>query len=329
MKPTFTMLIGLPASGKSTWVKDYVKEHKDKEIIICSSDSVRKELYGDESIQGDVNKVFNILNKRVVEYLKSGKDVIYDCTNIKRKTRLPLIDRIKKNVDCNINCVCIMTPYGVCLERNKSRKRVVPEEIIRKMLLNWQPPCQKEGFNKIDILLAKSAPKTAEISRNQPKSADFDYSISNFLKIADNFDQENSHHKLTLGEHCRKAAEYIDQIYPHYSEEQRVMYISALLHDNGKLVTKTRVNARGVDDGDCHYYQHHCVGAYNSFFYTEKLSILNMQQRLMISNLIYYHMHPYITWEQSEKSLKRDKEILGDKMFNLIQILHKADLYAH
>jgi len=83
--PIFCMLVGLPGSGKTSFALSL----KDKYDII-SSDSIRKELYGSERIQENNNKVFEIMRKRAIEALKSGKNVIYDATNMTRKFRKAL-----------------------------------------------------------------------------------------------------------------------------------------------------------------------------------------------------------------------------------------------
>lgn len=64
------MMIGIPASGKTSLAEQIAKS-EGAEIV--SSDSIRKELYGDESIQGDSNKVFRILQDRVVKGLNANK----------------------------------------------------------------------------------------------------------------------------------------------------------------------------------------------------------------------------------------------------------------
>ena len=74
------MLVGLPGSGKSTWAE---KQNMD----IFSSDAIREELYGDASIQGDNNLIFDLLHSRIIENLKSGKDSIFDATNLSSKKR--------------------------------------------------------------------------------------------------------------------------------------------------------------------------------------------------------------------------------------------------
>ena len=56
---------------------------------------------------------------------------------------------------------------------------------------------------------------------------------------------------------------------------------------------------------------------------------ISEQDAIYISNLIYFHMHPFMSWDKSEKS--RDKAIksIGQKMYNDIMELHVADLAAH
>jgi hypothetical protein len=36
-----------------------------------------------------------------------------------------------------------------------------------------------------------------------------------------------------------------------------------------------------------------------------------------------------MAWRDSEKSMERDKKLIGEKMFNDVMLLHKADVAAH
>ena len=107
--------------------------------------------------------------------------------------------------------------------------------------------------------------------------------------------------------------------------------MAALLHDVGKLDTKTKFNSRGVEDGEYHYYNHNCAGSYSSMFYFNNIETVWNKPCPMsdVTNYIYYHMHPYLAWKQSERAKERDRKLLGDKMFNDIMLLHEADLAAH
>ena len=60
MKNSFTMLVGLVASGKSTYANKLSKLYNNS--IIIGSDAYRKKNYGNESVQGDNNKLCECLS---------------------------------------------------------------------------------------------------------------------------------------------------------------------------------------------------------------------------------------------------------------------------
>ena len=77
MKPKFYMLVGLPGSGKSKIAEEYRER-----AYICSSDALRKELFGDEADQKHNEEVFAELHKRIKMFLRNGFDTVYDACNI-------------------------------------------------------------------------------------------------------------------------------------------------------------------------------------------------------------------------------------------------------
>lgn len=54
-----------------------------------------------------------------------------------------------------------------------------------------------------------------------------------------------------------------------------------------------------------------------------------VDSHLYVAVLIFWHMRPYIAWEQFEKAMEKDKKLLGEELFNDICLLHEADVYAH
>ena len=68
--PNLYIMIGLPAAGKDVLSKQMIENHEN--IVMHSSDSIRAELYGDESIQGDPNKIFTLMVRRTIEDLECG-----------------------------------------------------------------------------------------------------------------------------------------------------------------------------------------------------------------------------------------------------------------
>lgn len=135
------MLVGLPASGKSTIAKHYTTN-------VVSSDAVRAQLYGDEAIQGKACDVFSVVYHEIANYLAQGKDVALDATNLTKRDRAEGI-RLAHQYHQQVTAVVCPTPIDVCLTRNAQRNRTVPEFVIERMARRYQEPSPKEGFDKI------------------------------------------------------------------------------------------------------------------------------------------------------------------------------------
>ena len=79
------LLVGVPGSGKTTYAKRLVRETPNTTHV--SSDAIRKELYGDESVQQNPRIVFEVMHKRTIEFLKAGANVVFDATNLTKRDR--------------------------------------------------------------------------------------------------------------------------------------------------------------------------------------------------------------------------------------------------
>lgn len=304
-----TMMVGLPASGKSTYAQEIAKKSN---AIVLSSDAIRWELFGDETDQDHNQKVFQELHKRTKEWLCAGRDVIYDATNISSKRRRAFLNELTK-IDCIKNCVIIATPYEQCLENNRSRARQVPEWAIERMYRKWQTPHWFEGWDNIDI----------EYWDNE--YAVYPEEIVNSLM---DFDQQNPHHTLTLGEHLFKTFRMCN-LSSFDDAEAYVIMRAALMHDCGKPFTQTFKNAKGEPSEIAHYYNHEHVSAYESLFlltiYEEDII-----ETINISALVTWHMQPYFfEHNNNEKLHNKYKRIWGKEFYNMVMALHEADKAAH
>lgn len=314
--PILFMMEGLAGSGKSFIAETLVTKRNGEFVkpIIHSSDALRAELYGDENNQEHNGDLFNELHRRIKEDLRNGKDVIYDATNISKKRRRAFLQELT-HIECHKVCVCVLTPYEVVLQQNSSRERKVPEDAIKRMYLSWSPPAMDEGFDNIVL-----AYNYGDIDKNKFTLDNFFYGEIN----ANSIDQENSHHSSTIGGHCLEAARYVKEHYPN----NFALRTAALLHDIGKVFTKSHLNSRGEVDTECHYYNHQNCGSYDSFFYMDVLHIPHAE-RLHIANLIYYHMMPFTSWTQSKSVERRVKIQVGEELYDEIMKLNEADLAAH
>ena len=288
-KPKCILLIGIPGAGKSTYAKEYIDTHVN--TIHLSSDAIRKELYGDESIQGDPSEVFSLMQKRAVEALNNGYDVIYDATNMTRKDRANIISLCPKFVQ--IEAHIIWAPIETCVERDASRDRTVGKEVIDKMLKRFQAVYYDEGINEIKIVLPQDF-----------KQSNYHHDVLRAMNIP----HDNPHHTLNIFDHCMAAFDWI-----HAQTDDVEMMLAALWHDIGKSYTKAFIDNKGNPCEHAHYYQHQSVGSYLSY------GMCNTTP--YIAWLISTHMDPYFNtkyYNNLPPFLKRN-----------VDLLHQADLTAH
>jgi predicted kinase len=227
-KPIIFMMVGLPGSGKSYQAKLLSEQYK---ASIHSSDSIREELYGDPRIQDNHELVFRTLHQRVKEDLHNNKNTIYDATNINYKRRKAFLQELSKT-ECWKVCVFVATPYKVCLERNKSRNAVVPEDVIKNMLEHFWVPQNYEGWD--DIVIVKDFDTSDYNIRDL-----FNYGSPDYSNGINSIEQDNPHHTLTVGHHCLLTKTIMEQNYPDFRDE---IYMAAMLHDIGKPFTKSPVD---------------------------------------------------------------------------------------
>lgn len=298
------MLAGISGCGKST----YANKKRENGYAVFSSDALRKELYGDEKIQGNPSDIFRKLTERSKEALKSGQSCVVDATNLSRKRRRNFLMNFKR-IRCFKRCVLFVVPVEECLKRNRQRGRNVDEEVIQKMIKSFQCPYPYEGWDRIDI--------------QHEEAWDYEYPF----EVIEDFPQDNIHHTLTLGGHIKKAEEYCRE----HGFSQPVQ-LAARYHDCGKLYTKTFFNMKGQKCENAHYYDHENYSTYlflNEMFSSSKYKNYTIEEILYVANLINWHMEPLKKWNQLTKSKQNDRMMLGEEMYQDIMRLHEADRAAH
>lgn len=313
------MLCGLAGSGKSTIAKKLSKQY---DFPIVSSDMIRKELYGDERIQGNATKVFRVAQNKIVNFLKENKSVIFDATNLVSKRRASFISEIKRRIkNDNFSCVAIVTSTTLqdCFMNNKNRERQVPENIIKTMVQSFQMPCYQEGFSHILIKYYNKQDK----DKNTIKSIiSYDKSINH----------DTQWHRYTIGKHEEVAGTYIMETHLNndsFRIRDKISLIEAtFIHDNGKPFTKTFINSKGEIDENAHYYGHDSVGAYRSLWIETSGDMFTIIDRAI---LISYHMllHQYLKDISLDKALEKLQQKIGRHYTFLLYELYQADCYAH
>ncbi|MDZ8185707.1 MAG: ATP-binding protein [Nostoc sp. ChiSLP02] len=150
-------LIGVPGSGKSTLAAELAKLGNYR---IVSTDTIRQQLYGDASIQGEWSQVEEKVISEIVDAIAQGDSIIYDATNAKRIWRIDLLGKLKSIAPSSLWIAWyLQTPVTNCKLWNQQRTRQVPDSIIESMHQSLQdfPPIAGEGFvtvKEIDVTSA-------------------------------------------------------------------------------------------------------------------------------------------------------------------------------
>jgi predicted kinase len=149
--PKCYQLIGVPASGKSTWTKsqqwilgmEYVSTDHHVEQYAESVGKTYSEVFKDY-----MPTAVDLMAAEVVEARKAGRDIIWDQTSTTVKSRARKFNMLP---DYYHIAVVFSTPnLNVLKERLASRPgKEIPWEVVQGMIDNFEMPTEEEGFKEI------------------------------------------------------------------------------------------------------------------------------------------------------------------------------------
>ena len=154
--PKCTMLVGVPASGKSTWHRN---KYGDYTAPVVSTDKIIVEVassYGmtyDEGFKGLIQFAEIIMWRQITSYLMRGSDFIIDRTNLTAKSRAKFIQKLKLH-RYEIECLVFPQPEPEEWKRRLGSRpgKTIPQEALDRMVDSYEIPLESEGFSKITFI---------------------------------------------------------------------------------------------------------------------------------------------------------------------------------
>jgi predicted kinase len=144
-RPRVVVLVGLPGCGKTTYVEKLGAPS-------LSSDEMRRLLSDDPTNQGIHVRVFAALRALLRQRLELRRPLTYiDATNLTVRERRAYV-RMSELYGGEAEAVFFDVSVELCLERNRRRGRMVPEEAVRSMAAKLRPPSTGEGFSRVDVI---------------------------------------------------------------------------------------------------------------------------------------------------------------------------------
>ena len=129
------ILIGVPASGKSTWSLDFVRKNPD--WVRVSRDDFRFMLKGQPVCDPKIEFLINTLQDTVIlDSLEKGLNVVIDNTNLKKK----YIEHFAKLVQpyASVEFQVFDISLNEALERDESREKKVGKEVLERMFKQYE-----------------------------------------------------------------------------------------------------------------------------------------------------------------------------------------------
>lgn len=154
-QPEIMVLVGLPGSGKSTFIKQLKSE---KKYVVVSTDDIFEQLAKDAGV--NYTQAFNTFPYKEVERemfsslnkaLSRRDNIIVDQTNMTVKSR----NRKLSMVPTGYKKIAVVFSVDEAelqrrlVAREKTEGKSIPKSVISSMKSSYQAPTKSEGFDEI------------------------------------------------------------------------------------------------------------------------------------------------------------------------------------
>jgi predicted kinase len=152
------MLVGAPASGKSTWLRTKYGEYG---TYVASTDNIIEEIassYGmtyNEGFKELIGFADKVMWRMITTCMMRQLDFTIDRTNLTAKSRKKFIDKLKLH-RYEIECVVFPEVGSKALSHEEWKRRLnsrpgktIPQEALDRMVNSYEIPLMSEGFSNI------------------------------------------------------------------------------------------------------------------------------------------------------------------------------------
>lgn len=153
--PKCTLLVGVPGSGKSTWLLD--REYIEDQYIASTDDIIEAIAFGfgmtyDEGFKDLIKFAEKVMWKELADFAEDGERIYIDRTNLSVKSRKKFIDFLKP-YGYEFDAVVFPTPETEEWARRLYRPgKTIPDHVLESMADNIEMPKKEEGFTKITFV---------------------------------------------------------------------------------------------------------------------------------------------------------------------------------
>lgn len=158
-KPVLWMLVGVPGSGKSTWITkvDVLEEGRGRDTTVLSTDffiecaAKRRGMTYNEVFQDTIKHANRMMYAHLDWALAHDHNIIWDQTNTSRKSRKEKLAKIPDHY--KKIAVFFPTPDIEELERRLASRpgKIIPKGVMQNMIDCLNQPMLEEGFDEVRV----------------------------------------------------------------------------------------------------------------------------------------------------------------------------------
>lgn len=156
--PVAYILVGLPGSGKSTWVRSLMRNGGDY-TVISSDDEIEayarsKGLTYSDVFNDYVKTATSIMNAKFKEAVANSANIIWDQTNMSAKKRKTILQQLPKKykkvaVVFRVDRAELQARLD---KRAREEGKFIPQHVVDRMERSFEMPTKAEGFDEIIII---------------------------------------------------------------------------------------------------------------------------------------------------------------------------------
>lgn len=159
IRNSVTVLVGLPASGKSTARAAAAASGPAEHSYQYSTDDKVDEWAAELGVAYDeiweerIKEATAVSDQEVKAAIEAGRNVLWDQTNMTRKKRAKILRHFDNTY--RKECICILPPMDEEQEAELQRRldsrpgKKIPDFVMRNMRSSFQLPSVNEGFNRV------------------------------------------------------------------------------------------------------------------------------------------------------------------------------------
>jgi predicted kinase len=152
--PELIMLVGLPGTGKSTWVKSQGYFEKPDWMVLSTDNFIESCIIGTNDTYSAVfPSLIRLAESNLLEGLdyacRARMNIVWDQTNLSAASRAKKLSRIPLCYKKTARVFPVPPNHSEWLNSEERKGKVIPDHVLASMQAVFEQPTIYEGFDEI------------------------------------------------------------------------------------------------------------------------------------------------------------------------------------